>query len=38
MDYNSKTNMILITTSVGVYIYLAKMEAKLEEIEIVPFP
>ena len=35
MDFVEKTNMILITSSVGVYIYLAKMETKLESIEIV---
>lgn len=35
MTFIEKTNMILVTTHVGVYIYLAKMETKLEEIEIV---
>lgn len=30
MSFVASTNMILVTTAVGVYIYLCKMESKLE--------
>jgi hypothetical protein len=32
MDFIERTNMILVTSAVGVYIYLAKMDTKLQEI------
>lgn len=30
MKYNLKTNMIMVLTTVGVYVYLSKMEKKLQ--------
>ena len=32
MEFSTTTNMLIITTSVGVYIYLAKIETKLEQL------
>jgi hypothetical protein len=35
MEYNRKTNMIMVLTTVGVYVYLIKMEQTKETLEFV---